>query len=337
MDPLLEPISEESPTGVDLSYDSVYNDLAVLMEGTPENQFEPGSAKEPDWAAIRKLSEETLKRSKDLQIAVFFTVALTRTAGMDGAARGLELLAGVVRKYWSNLFPNLDPEDPDPMQRVNILSQLTVEQGSFGDPIKFIERLQAAPIFKVPGLAVTLSFLKQESSVDGTGNARLTEVMAAADPAEVEAGGATLRRVVAAVHSMDDFLIETLGRDNAPTFEPLIKTLDRGLRLFEALDPATTAAAATEEAPAALGVTTGRAPAPAGPGISGAIHSADDVRQTLGKICDYYEAHEPSSPVPFLLRRAQRLVGKNFLDLIDNLTPNARSEFNVLIGPPPES
>ena len=140
---------------------------------------------------------------------------------------------------------------------------------------------------------------------------------------------------------MDDFLIETLGRDNAPTFDPLIKTLDRGLRLFEGLDPATTAAAAdaaaTVEAPAATGATPGRTPAPAGPGISGAIRSADDVRQTLGKICDYYEANEPSSPVPFLLRRAQRLIGKNFLDLIDNLTPNARSEFNVLMGPPPES
>lgn len=339
MDALLEPISDASPTGVDLSYDPVYNDLAVLMEGTPENQFETGSAKDPDWPAVRKLAEESLKRSKDLQIAVYFTVALTRTAGMEGAARGLELIAGTVRKYWANLFPNLDPEDPDPTQRINILSQLTVDQGSFGDPIKFIERISVAPIFQVPGLAVTMALLKQESSGDGKGGARLGEIMAAADPSAVQAGGDALRRAVGAVHALDDFLIETLGRASSPSFDPLIKVLDRGVRLFDGLDPSAVTAGVdallASEAPAGPSgpsVAARRTPA-AGPAVAGEINSPEDVRRTIAKICEYYEANEPSSPVPLLLKRAERLVGKNFLDLIDNLTPSARSEFTVLMGP----
>ncbi len=336
--PLLEPISADAPCGEDLSYDPLYNDLAVLVEGTPENQFEANSAKEPNWLEIRKLSEGGLKRSKDLQMAVYYTLALMKTAGMDGAARGMELTAGIVRKYWDNLFPNLDPEDPDPTQRVNILSQLTVEQGSYGDPIKFIERLGEAPIFKVPGLAVTITFLTHETTPGGgTGSAKLPEILASANPEESKAGIDALRGMVASVHALDDFLIEKLGRTSAPSFDPLIKILDKGLRLFDGL-----AAPAGGEALAGDGSGTapaaGGAQATARPGqaISGDIRSLDDVRKTLAKIREFYAVHEPASPVPLLLLRAERLVGKNFLDLLANLAPNSRSEFDTLLGPEPE-
>ena len=123
---------------------------------------------------------------------------------------------------------------------------------------------------------------------------------------------------------------------SAPAFDPLIKALDRGLRLFEGLSPSVAAAVeaeAQEEVAPPAAAPAHRASAAAGPGVTGAIRSPDDVRQMISKICDYYTANEPSSPVPILLMRAQSLIGKSFLDLIDNLTPNGRSELNVLMGP----
>ncbi len=335
MDPLLEPISEESPCGVDLSYDPVYNDLAVLIEGTPENQYEPGSAKEPNWGSIRKLSEDALKRSKDLQLGVYFTTSLMQTTGIAGALRGVELMAGMVRTYWQGLFPALDPDDPDPTQRVNILSQLTVEPSSYGDPIKFIDRLNEVPIFRVPGMAVSIGFLTRETTPGaGTGAAKLPELMANGNAEETAAGIGALRQLAAAVHSIDDFLIEKLGREGAPSFDLLIKALDKGLRVFDALTPGASseAAAPTDGAPA-----TGVAgPAAASQGIAGEIRSLDDVRRTLKKIRDFYVVNEPASPVPFLLQRAENLIGKNFLDLLENLTPSAKSDFETLMGPQAE-
>lgn len=338
MDALLEPISADAPCGEDLSYDAVYNDLAVLVQGTPENQFETGSAKEPDWAELRKQSEAALRRSKDLQIAVYFTVALMQTKGLEGAARGLELLAGIVRSYWDTLFPNLDPDDKDPTQRVNILSQLTVEQGSFGDPIQFIERFFKATIFQVPGLKVTLNYLANEASPGaGIGATHLPEIMAGGDPEGVKAGIDALRRSVAAIHGMDDFLIETLGRTSAPSFEALIKVMDKGLRYFDNLQSSAAPGGGT-----AAGEGVAAAPVAGGaayvghPVAVGEIRSLDDVRKTLAKIREFYAANEPASPVPILLRRAERLVGKNFLELLTNLTPSARSEFEVLAGPDTE-
>jgi type VI secretion system protein ImpA len=333
MENLLEPLSESAPCGVDLSYDPVYNDLAVLIQGTPENQFEPGSAKEPNWPAIRKLSEESLRRSLDLQIAVYYTVAMAQTAGMDGAARGIELLAAMVRKYWDGLFPALDPEDKDPTQRVNILSQLTVEPGAYGDPVKFIERIGTAPIFRVAGLAVTVALLTQDSkSGQGTGAARLPEMMATGNAEEIAAGVGALRRVVDAVHALDDFLVQTLGRSAAPSFDPLIKVVDKALRLFDGVLPP----AAGAPLAGAVAVGAGGGAAAVAQGISGEILSDDDVRKAIDKIRAYYAANEPSSPVPYLLERAKRLVGRDFLDLLTNLTPAARPVFDVLMGPTAE-
>ena len=329
MDALLEPLSADAPTGEDLSYDPIYNELAVLIEGTPETQF--SEAKEPSWPAVRKLAEAGLKRSKDLQIAVYYAVAITQTAGIEGGAQGMELISGLVRQYWANVYPQIDPDDNDPTQRLNILSQLAVEPGGFGDPIKYVERLSSATLFRSGSAGpVTLNLLKTDAA------AKLPEIIGSSNPEEVTAGVDALKRVLNAVHALDDFLIETLGHGSAPSFDVLIKALDRGVRPFETL---ASGAAATEEGAGIETTGTGESVGPArrgGQAISGDIQSPEDVRRTLQKICDYYAVAEPSSPVPILLQRAQRLIGKSFLDLLDNLAPGGRSEIDTIIGPLPE-
>ena len=52
----------------------------------------------------------------------------------------------------------------------------------------------------------------------------------------------------------------------------------------------------------------------------------------LDELCDYYTRTEPSSPVPLLLRRAQRLVGMDFMDLLKDLAPGGISELRTISG-----
>ena len=329
MDALLEPLSADAPTGEDLSYDPIYNELAVLIEGTPETQF--SEAKEPSWPAVRKLAEAGLKRSKDLQIAVYYAVAIMQTAGIEGGAQGMELVSGLVRQYWANVYPQIDPDDNDPTQRLNILAQVTVEPGAFGDPIKYVERLSSTTLFRSGSAGpVTLNLLRTDA-------AKLSDMISSSNPEEVTAGVDALKRVLNAVHALDDFLIGTLGHGSVPSFDVLIKALDRGLRPFEALTGES--AATVEESTGGEITGTGESNGPVrrgGQTISGDIQSSEDVRRMLKKICDYYAAAEPSSPVPILLQRAQRLVGKSFLDVLDNLAPGGRSEIDVIVGPLPE-
>ena len=60
--------------------------------------------------------------------------------------------------------------------------------------------------------------------------------------------------------------------------------------------------------------------------------SADDVRQMLDRLCEYYQRNEPSSPVPLLLRRARRLVGLGFADLMRDLSPDAIPQIEKISG-----
>jgi type VI secretion system protein ImpA len=68
----------------------------------------------------------------------------------------------------------------------------------------------------------------------------------------------------------------------------------------------------------------------------GDIRGGDDVIRRIDEICDYYDRHEPSSPLPILLRRARRLVGKRFTDVLKNIAPGSLSELQMLSGPDDE-
>jgi type VI secretion system protein ImpA len=57
----------------------------------------------------------------------------------------------------------------------------------------------------------------------------------------------------------------------------------------------------------------------------------------IGRICDWIERHEPSNPAPLLLRRAQRLMNKSFLDIVRDLAPNGVDQVEMLAGRPDEA
>jgi type VI secretion system protein ImpA len=56
------------------------------------------------------------------------------------------------------------------------------------------------------------------------------------------------------------------------------------------------------------------------------------VIDALDRICAYYAEHEPSSPLPVLLQRARRLVGKSFIEIIEDVAPDGAGQFRHLGG-----
>jgi type VI secretion system protein ImpA len=88
---------------------------------------------------------------------------------------------------------------------------------------------------------------------------------------------------------------------------------------------------------AAAGQAAGAGQAVASGG-AGAAHSMQEIRSgedavvVLKKICDYFARNEPSSPVPLLLRRAQRLISKSFLEVIADVCPDAMKQVEMIGG-----
>lgn len=65
----------------------------------------------------------------------------------------------------------------------------------------------------------------------------------------------------------------------------------------------------------------------------GEISSRDEVQQSLERLLQYYARHEPSSPLPVLLRRAKNLVNADFATIVRDLIPDGLSQFENLRGP----
>ena len=71
--------------------------------------------------------------------------------------------------------------------------------------------------------------------------------------------------------------------------------------------------------------------APAGT-ISGAVNNRRDVISALEKVCDYYDTHEPSSPIPLLLKGAKRLASMSFLEIVNDVTPEGLQQLKSIAG-----
>ncbi len=338
---LLKPISADEPCGPDLAYDPGFQHLETLIRGKPETQF--SAAEEPDWKQLRELSIDFHGRSKHLTAGVILALCLLKTEGFTGLRDGFALVRGLIETYWDNAYPKLDPDDNnDPTERMNILGNLA----SFGEPYHFIPRLQQTVLAQSPSMGQVklndILLAKQPGAAPAEGRpAPVSEaqIQAIFKDTNIDALKATYEAVsqsIDTVKSVDAFLTEKVGTRGV-NFEELIKCLKQaqaGMAPFVAGAPVEVGQETGAEATAAgSGATVG------GGGVSvsvpGAIRSREDVVRILDRICEFYRHTEPSSPVPLLLYRAQRMVKMNFMELINELTPDSITTVKVVTGPQP--
>jgi type VI secretion system protein ImpA len=62
------------------------------------------------------------------------------------------------------------------------------------------------------------------------------------------------------------------------------------------------------------------------------IRSREDAIRMLERVCEYVERYEPTNPAPLLIRRAQRLMTKSFVEIIEDLTPDSVATIKALGG-----
>ncbi len=142
---LLKPISDELPCGEDLSYDPGLQELETLARGKPETQF--SAAEPPNWKELRSRCLELFDRSKDLRVAMTLAVASLELDGLPGFRESLSLVKGLLERYWTTVYPQLDPaDDNDPLQRMNIVASMAMPVGTYGDSFRILERLRGMPL-----------------------------------------------------------------------------------------------------------------------------------------------------------------------------------------------
>ena len=139
---LLNPIPGENPSGENLRYQPVYDKIKearreeeAVTEGAVQRP-----AKVPNWPQVLDLCQEQIAtKSKDLQLAVWLTEALTKSSGFAGMLEGLTLCRGLLENFWETLYPEI--EDGDLEMRAAPLRWI-------GDKAEFL--LKSAPVVKEP-------------------------------------------------------------------------------------------------------------------------------------------------------------------------------------------
>lgn len=114
IDAILAPISGEMPSGEELRYTQVYDDIREARRA--DDPLDMGDwqreIKSPEWDNVFALSLEVLqKKSKDLQIAAWLTESLVMIEGFGGLDKGLRVIKGLLEKFWDTVYPAVEEGD----------------------------------------------------------------------------------------------------------------------------------------------------------------------------------------------------------------------------------
>ena len=326
---VLAETRELPPCGPNLEHDLSFFELEEAARGKPEQRTGDAvkPAEDPNWPKVIDRAQAILNRSKDLRVAVHLTRALTCTEGIPGLATGLSLIHGLLERYWEGIHPVLEADrGNDATERLNALAPLV-------DPEVIVKDLRDTYLvnsreqgqIRARDIEVSLGRLAPSRAADPSAIKPIGQLHA-----QIGAAFSSDRSVPSAVREAYDraaaiqaLLNERIGESRALDLAPLVQPLGC---LLEACD---TALGVKSEAEKEGQVESGDGARPA---MTGEIRSRDEAVQILELVCSYLERHEPSNPAPLFIRRAQRLIKKNFLEIVRDLMPDSLSQLEKLAG-----
>jgi type VI secretion system protein ImpA len=324
---LLTATTESPPCGPNLEHDLVFFELEQAARGKPEqvvgNAVKPGE--DPKWPRVVELGQTLLGRTKDLRVAVHLTRGLTHTDGIPGLAAGLGLISGLLDRYWEQLHPLLEADrDGDPTERLNALAPLADPEAAIRDlrDANLVSSRQHGQL-QARDVEAALGRLPGRSASRPLGEIHALIAAAFADDRAIPAALGEARARLGAIELL---ISDRVTIAHALDLKPLAQCLDN---LLEACDGAL--GTATGGARTDAGGSAAHAPAEASRTVGG-IGSREDALRALDLVCAYLERQEPSNPAPLLIRRAQRLMQKNFVEIVRDLMPDSISQLERLAG-----
>lgn len=324
-------IETDAPCGPDLEYDPEFVVLFARVAPKAEAQYGSfvGTPEPVNWSDIDRDCRRLMLRSKDVRLAILFARCRTRLAGAAGLAEGMRLLAA-----WLAAFPNeIHPqpgvdEDPDGALeiRMNALQALTDAEGLLGDVREIVLAKGMATRLQVRDVERAFAHPRPSDALAPDSVNRQLADLRTQHPATMVGFDEAQQNLAA---------IEAWCTHHLHAFCPDLTVLERVLSRLASTD----ASNAHEEAPHPAWSTHARddglptlpplPPLAAPPQLSGADDSharpaqanrttgdRDAAVALIRQARQWFEHHEPSSPIPVLLRRAEQLVGKRFAEVI---------------------
>ena len=327
LEELLQPISEENPSGESLRYAGTYDEIAEARRAdkdVPQGDWQH-ELKTADYRKVIELASDALKnKTKDLQIAAWFSEALTKQYGFAGLRDSLKLAAGFQENFWETLFPEIDEGDME--GRANAIEWLDRETAlavkrapiTAGEGLSFWD-WEESKQFDIPENIETLDSADQErynqlkaqaekeNRVTGT---RWRKAKAQTRRAFCEETVFILDECWEEYENLNRVMEEKFDPNQLPGLNELKKTLDDikmqvkkllDEKKAEEPDAADEVSGDDGEGAEETYATDGSVMVRAS---KGAINSRQDALKRLTEVSEFFRKTEPHSPVSYLVSRA---------------------------------
>jgi len=301
----LRPLNASDPCGPSLEYDAEYAVLLSRMSPRGDAQYGQfvGTPEAPNWAEIERDCRRLLLRTRDINLFVWLCRARTRVAQAAGLAQSLAVLSEVLERWPDAVHPQLVVEgESDPAVRANALAALADPDGLLGDVREIVVAANAVRHLTVREIERAWSVPRLTDAPSPESVAQQLGQLRLAANGDADAPVNLLSQALRATRQIADWAVRQLGGD-APSLQALIdllKPFDEIVAIHRA-----------EPVSSREGVPH--------PSVSGLV-PRDDVLQAIRSARQWFENHEPSSPVAVLLKQAERMVGQRFA-LVANAIP----------------
>jgi type VI secretion system protein ImpA len=226
------------------------------------------------------------------------------------------------------------PDDGDAYARVNALNDMCSATGLLGD-LRSALIISNRSIGELRGRDVEIALGRLEARDDESppGKSQIEDMLRDA-VADEPALARLAPQSLGTLEQLGELMRDRVGYDSAPDLQPLIDAVSG----IGGLMPSAHGDGSADRGDSLSGDSSdeGAPMRSSGRGLGDQIDSREDALRAIDMVCEFLERTEPTNPAQMLLRRARRLVNKNFLELVRELAPEALAEVARIMGVPPD-
>jgi type VI secretion system protein ImpA len=339
-------ISDAEPCGPDLDRagDAGYMQAITRAEGLMPDTFFSGPEGKPfDRSSIDFDSElaaiaPLLGRSRDLRLLTVMTKLLCLNRDLAGISGALGAISTLLDQRWDDVHPRA--EEGDFSLRMATLASLD-DLPTVVIPLQYVSLAshQRSGDVTYRGWAIASGELKARDGEDTPDLTTVNRILAEVELSRLVETRGHFATIQSALGGLGRTCAERADAAYSVSLERLSGQVAKILKLLEgaviARDPslavgAAPAAAATDGDSLSHQALVTESEAAATP--YGAITCGADAVDALDLVVGYFSRNEPSNPALLLVRQAQQLTGKSFLEVMQALVPAHFEKATIHIG-----
>jgi len=328
---VLATVSQESPCGSNLYDDNLmeaeFSKLANAGMGILAESFVDGQASGQSgpsglsaWSELKDMVLDTFRQTKHLDMCFYLTLALGRIEGLSGLITGIDSTNAVLSHFWKDVHDSDNSSDYYFRQS----SLMKLESAPISDSLGVVVIAQGKQL-GTHTFGAWLAATKSGSPELRTIEQAIVETLK--DKPEFYDSIAT--QINELLESLDRLELST--KDHFTTFRLTFKVLRQNCTKLAGLVASYSGISVNGMSDSPSDDSSKDSSSAKSTG-SDQVVTREDVVRLLGKIITFYNKNEPTSPVPIMLERAQRVATMNFKEIVNEFNLTGTPSIKEVMG-----